>query len=85
MNQTEMTKDPLYRQALKLAALGTVAFPIVGQIVATSLLLKGYFRTGTASSGSKVMAIAAIALLALYIAFIAYFVMSYRSQLFSLD
>ncbi|MEI8028106.1 MAG: hypothetical protein WCI18_17290 [Pseudomonadota bacterium] len=85
MDNTELNKDQLYRQALKLAALGTVAFPIVGQIVAASLLSKGYFKEGTASSSSKRMALAAAALVLLYMAFIAYFVMSYRSQLFSLD
>ncbi len=85
MEPTELNKDQLYRQALKLAALGTVAFPIVGQIVAASLLSKGYFKEGTASSSSKMMAVAAAALVALYIGFISYFVISYRSVLFSLE
>ena len=85
MEQTELNKDQLYSQALKLAALGTIVFPIVGQIVSVSLLSKGYWKEGKASSKSKVMAIAAVALVLLYVAFMAFFVKSYRSVLFSVE
>ena len=85
MENKDLNKDQLYGQALKVAALGTVVFPIVGQIVATSLLSKGFFKDGSSTASGRLRALGAASLVALYVAFLTLFVIRYRAFHFNVN
>jgi hypothetical protein len=83
----QRTKEQYFLDALKISAFGLVALPIIGQLMAISLLIKGFNREGSKREGSKSVsiyrnAVFAILLVVLYLTGLGIFLIKYRQALF---
>lgn len=76
------TKEQYFLDALKISAFGLVALPIIGQLMAISLLIKGFNKEGAKSVSIYRNAVFAIFLVALYLTGLGIFLMKYRQALF---
>ncbi len=76
------TKEQFFQDALKMSAFGLVALPIIGQLIAISLLVKGFMINGVNTKSNYRNAIFAVFLIVSYLIGLGVFLFQYRLSLF---
>ena len=76
------TKEQFFQDALKMSAFGLVALPIIGQLVAISLLVQGFMINGVNTKSIYRNAIFTVFLVVSYLIGLGFFLFQYRQSLF---